>query len=85
MKAIGKYIVLKKINEELKTSSGILLTNDKEHELRYDRGIVIKVGTDVTTIKDSDEVYYDKYNTHTMIINDEQVTICQERDIVVVV
>ena len=50
----------------------------------YKRGVVITPGTDVSSIKEGDEIYYDKNNTYTMIIHDEQYSIIQERDVVLV-
>ena len=84
MKAIGKNIVIKHIDEEVKTASGLILSGEDTNQLRYKRGVVITPGTDVSSIKESDEIYYDKNNTYTMIIHDEQYTIIQERDVVLV-
>lgn len=84
MKAIGKNIIIKTIDEEVKTSSGLLLSGDDTNQLRYKRGVVINSGTEVNTIKAGDDVYYDKANSYVMIINDEQCVIIQERDVVLV-
>ena len=84
MKAIGKNIVIKHIDEEVKTASGLILSGEDTNQLRYKRGVVITPGTDVLSIKEGDEIYYDKNNTYTMIIHDEQYTIIQERDVVLV-
>ena len=35
MKPIGKYIVIKTIEEEIKTSSGLLLSAEDANEMRY--------------------------------------------------
>jgi co-chaperonin GroES (HSP10) len=84
MKAIGKNIVIKHIDEEVKTASGLILSGEDTNQLRYKRGVVITPGTDVSSINEGDEIYYDKNNTYTMIIHDEQYTIIQERDVVLV-
>jgi co-chaperonin GroES (HSP10) len=84
MKAIGKNIVIKHVDEEVKTASGLILSGEDTNQLRYKRGIVITPGTEVLSINDGDEIYYDKNNTYTMIIHDEQYTIIQERDVVLV-
>jgi co-chaperonin GroES (HSP10) len=70
MKPISKYIIIKTVEEEIKTSSGLLLSADDASQMRYKRGIVIKQGTDVTAIKDNDEIYYDKRAGFTMLIDD---------------
>jgi co-chaperonin GroES (HSP10) len=84
MKAIGKNIIIKNVDEEVKTSSGLLLSGDDTNQLRYKRGLVINSGTEVNAIKAGDEVYYDKANSYMMIINDEHCVIIQERDVVLV-
>lgn len=84
MTPIGKYIVVKTIEEDIKTESGLYLSGDDANQLRYKKGIVEKPGTDVTVINEGDTIYYDKGHGFTMIINDSQFTIIQERDVVVV-
>lgn len=84
MKAIGKNIIIKTIDEEVKTSSGLVLSGEDTNQLRYKRGVVINSGTEVNAIKAGDEVYYDKGNSYMMIINDNHCVIIQERDVVLV-
>jgi len=84
MQPIGKYIVVKTIEEDIKTESGLFLSGDDANQLRYKKGTVEKSGTDVTVINEGDTIYYDKGHSFTMIINDTQFTIIQERDVVVV-
>lgn len=84
MKAIGKNIVIRQIDEEIKTASGLVLSGEDANQFRYKRGKVVTPGTEVHSISEGDEVYYDKAQSYTMIINDEPFTIIQERDVVVV-
>ena len=84
MKAIGKNIIIKNVDEEVKTSSGLVLSGEDTNQLRYKRGVVINSGTEVSAIKAGDEVYYDKSNSYVMIVNDEHCVIIQERDVVLV-
>ena len=84
MKAIGKNIIIKNVDEEVKTSSGLVLSGEDTNQLRYKRGVVINSGTEVNAIKAGNEVYYDKTNSYVMIINDEHCVIIQERDVVLV-
>lgn len=85
MKPIGKYIVIKKIEEELKTESGLLLSNQDAANFRYKKGEVIKEGTDVKVIANGDIIYYDGAAGHEMLIDNNPYTIILERDVVVVV
>jgi co-chaperonin GroES (HSP10) len=84
MKAIGKNIVIRQVDEEVKTSSGLVLSGEDTNQLRYKRGKVVTPGTEVHSISEGDEIYYDKAQSYTMIIGDEPFTIIQERDVVVV-
>ena len=84
MKPIGKNIIIKTIDEEIKTSSGLLLSSEDANLLRYKKGVIIKSGTDVNVINEGDIVYFDKRAGYTMMIKDEPFTIIQEKDVVVV-
>jgi co-chaperonin GroES (HSP10) len=84
MRPIGKYIIVKDIQEEIKTESGLILSGEDTNQLRYRRAEVIAPGTDVEVIDEGDELYYDKGHSFTMLINNEQYTIISERDVVVV-
>jgi co-chaperonin GroES (HSP10) len=84
LKPIGKYIVIKTVDEELKTESGLILSGEDVNQMRYKRGLVIEAGTDVPNIKKDDDIYYDKAHGFTMLIDDKQYTIITERDVVVV-
>jgi co-chaperonin GroES (HSP10) len=85
MTPIGKYIVVKDVQESIKTESGLILSGEDTNQLRYKRAVVIAPGTDVTVINQDDELYYDKAHSFTMLIDDVQYTIISERDVVVVI
>lgn len=85
MTPIGKYIIVKDIQENVTTESGLILSGEDTNQLRYKKAEVIAVGTDVDVIDDGDELYYDKAHSFTMLISNTQYTIIQERDVVVVV
>ncbi len=84
MKPIGKYIVIKTIEEQLKTKSGLLLTATDANEFRYRKGKVVKPGTDVKEISEHDIIYYDKSAGFSLLLNNITYTVITERDIVVV-
>jgi len=84
MQPIGKHIVLKNVDESIKTESGLLLSGEDTNQLRYKRGLVVAPGTDVSVIEQGDELYYDKAHSFTMLIDDVQYTIISERDVLVV-
>jgi co-chaperonin GroES (HSP10) len=84
MIAIGKNIIIETVEKEVKTESGLLLSAHDANDFRYKTGIVVVPGTDVSVINSGDEIYYDKNNSYTMVINDKPYTIIHERDVVVV-
>jgi len=84
MQPIGKYIVVSNIEEEVKTDSGLLLSARDADGFRYKKGKVVAPGTDVSVIKSGDVIYYDKGHSFTMVIENQQYTILQERDVVIV-
>ena len=84
MKPIGKNIIVKNIDEEVKTDSGLILSGEDVKAMRYRKAIVIASGTEVAYIKADDVIYYDKSHGFTMLIEDKPHTIIQERDVVVV-
>jgi len=84
MRPIGKYIIINTIEEEMETSSGILLSSEDANSFRYKKGKVVSSGTDVEVIHPDDIIYYDKNAGHTMMIKDTQYTIIREHDVVVV-
>lgn len=84
MKAIGKNIIVRTIEEEVRTSSGLLISGEEAQSLRYRKGRVVMPGTEVQNIKNGDLIYYDTRQSYKMLIKDEPYTIIQERDVVVV-
>ena len=84
MRPIGKYGVIKKIKEEMKTDSGLLLSGSDVNDIRYKKGVVVEPGTDVTVMESNDTIYYDSRAGYSMIIKGEQYTVIQERDVVIV-
>ena len=84
MKPINKYILVSKIDEEVKTASGLLLSAEDVEGFRYHKAEVLKPGTQVNDIKEGDIIYYDKRSGYSLLIEDKAVTVILERDVVVV-
>jgi co-chaperonin GroES (HSP10) len=84
MLPLGKYLVVDKIKDTTTTESGLLLSGEDTDKLRYGRARVLASGTDVDNVAAGDELYYDKRNSYTMIIEGISRTIISERDVVVV-
>ena len=84
MKPIGKNILITTIEEELKTSSGLLLSSEDASQRMYKKGRIVEVGSQVSEIEKDSEIYYDKRAGYTMLINDTPYTVIQGTDVVVV-
>mgnify|MGYP003150205024 CR=1 FL=1 len=85
MKAIGKNIVITPIKEnDTKTSGGLILAEAHREDIRYRRGNVITVGTDVVGVKNGDEVYYDRHAGFGIELEKEQFKVIKEQDVVIV-
>jgi co-chaperonin GroES (HSP10) len=84
MKPIGKNLIVRNIDEEIKTDSGLVLSGKDIDAMRYRKAVVIESGTEVNFIKKDDVIHYDKTHGFTMLIEDKPHTIIQERDVVVV-
>lgn len=84
MRAIGKYIVIKRIREEIKTSSGLNMLQSQVEEMRYHKGVVISPGHEVSSVKEGDTIYYDKSGSFTLMIEGESRTVIREQSIIAV-
>ena len=84
MKPIGNYILINIIEEEIETSSGLILSGEEANQLRYKKAEIIEVGTDVLHISKGDTIYYDSRAGYTMMINTDTCTLIRESDVVVV-
>ena len=85
MIAINKYIIAENIKEEMKTSSGLLLSEHDAEQFRYCKAKVITPGTEVSSIKSGDIIYYDKRAGYQMVLEGMTCSILRENDVVVVV
>jgi co-chaperonin GroES (HSP10) len=86
MKTLGTYVVIKPINEEMRTASGMIISSEDAGNIRYKRANIVSVGADCNkeVINEGDNVYYDKTQGFTMVLNKEVYTIIKERDIFIV-
>ena len=86
MRAIGRYVVIDTIKEtETKTKGGLLLAESQREDIRYRRAKVVEPGSDVTTLKKGDEIYYDKSAGFNIEIKKERYKVIKEQDIVIVI
>ena len=63
MKAIGNYIILKEIVENIvRTDGGLELAEKHREDIRYRKGIIISSGPDM--LKKNDQIVFDKVAGH---------------------
>ena len=84
MKVLSKYLLVKRVSEQKQTKSGLLLTGEDANEMRYHKAIVYKVGDSINGINSDDTVLYDKVQSYDIVLDNERMTIIQERDVVCV-
>jgi co-chaperonin GroES (HSP10) len=83
MKAIGSHVVLRKVEEEVKSKSGLILTEANEMNIRYKLAEVVSAGEDVKDLSEGDSVYFDSAAGSDIRIGGEKLTVVYERSIVV--
>jgi len=84
MRAIGKNILMTPLKEQVKSLTGLILSNEDVAKMRYKRGTIQKVGDEVSGIKEGDLVQYDAMAGHSMLISGQEYTLINERDVVIV-
>ena len=85
MKAIGKNIVIEAIKENgTTTKGGLLLAETHREDIRYRKGKVITIGTDVVGVKNDDDIYYDRHAGFKIELGDSIYTVIKEQDVVIV-
>ena len=84
MKAVGRYILVKEVQESHKSQGGLLLTSKDTVGMMYRKGEVVSFGDGVTYLKEGDDIYYNKLTTHEVRIGEDLYTVVQDKDVVVV-
>jgi len=65
MRAIGKNLIIQKLNEGItETKGGLLLAENQREDIRYIQAKVIKVGDEILCINEGDTVFYDRHAGH---------------------
>ena len=82
MIAIGNYIIIKDVAENIKKTAGGLELTEKHEEVRYRKGIVISSGPEA--LKEKQKILYDKISGHDVEYNNEIYKVISLRDIVAI-
>ena len=84
MKAVNNFVIIDKIKQEEKNTSGLIMTEDTNKDVRYLKGKVISVGGLVEGIREQDTVWYDKHAGHGIEFKDKFYFVIKASDIVLV-
>ncbi len=85
MKAIGRNLIIKKIEENTKqTDGGLLLAQLHREDIRYVKAEVFEVGKEVEGVKKNDIIYYDKHAGHIIEFENKPFHVIKSQDVVVV-
>ena len=83
MRAVGNYIILKEIIENIvKTNGGLELAEKHREDIRYRKGIIISSGPDI--LKKDDEIIFDKVAGHDIEDNKNIYKVIMLRDVIAV-
>lgn len=80
---LADRIVLKQIEAEEKTASGIILPDSAKE--KPSEGKVVAVGKDVKEVKAGDTVLYSKYGPTEVKVDGEDLLVVKEEDILAIV
>jgi co-chaperonin GroES (HSP10) len=85
MKAVGRNLVIQKIEENItKSEGGLLLNKNDRSDIRYIEAKVISVGEEISGLKENDSIFYDRHAGHSIEINKNTYQVIKAQDVVVV-
>ena len=83
MKVLSKFVLVKK-HPESRETSGFMYGVGDTRELRYHMADIVDLGDMVKRMKSGDKILFDKVAGHDVLINEDRLTVIQEKDIVCV-
>jgi len=83
MKVLSKFVLVKK-HPESRETSGFMYGIGDTRELRYHMADIVDLGDMVKGMKSGDKILFDKVAGHDVLINEDRLTVIQEKDIVCV-
>ena len=83
MQAVNYYVIIDKLKEKPKSTSGFVLSESQNQDVRYSKGKVISYGENVTSVDEGDIVWYDNHAGHGIEFNDKYYYVIKYSDIVI--
>ena len=85
MKAIGRNLIIQKIEQNItKSQGGLLLNKNDRSDIRYVEAKVISIGDEVQGLKEKDVIYFDRHAGHKIEIDKTTYRVIKAQDIVIV-
>jgi len=85
MKAVGRYLIIKKVEENItKSEGGSLLSKNDRSDIRYIEAQVISIGNEVEGVKEKDIIFYDRHAGHIIELDKITYQVIKLQDVVVV-
>ena len=85
MKAVGRNLIIQKVEENItKSKGGLLLSKNDRSDIRYIEAVVFSVGDEVIGLKQDDKIYFDRHAGHKIEIDKKSYRVIKAQDIVVV-
>lgn len=85
MKAVNRYIIIDKIKEEVKPNeSGLILTEQHQNDVRYQKAKVISKGDIVEGLENGAYIYYDKHAGYGIDFDGKLYYVIKEQDVIAV-
>jgi len=85
MKALGRNLIIEKIDEgTTETKGGLLLAETHREDIRYIKAKIIEVGDELNILKKEDIIFYDKHAGHKIEVGNKSYHVIKSHDVVVV-
>ena len=82
LKPLGNRVIIKKLEAEEKTASGIVLPSQAKEKPQLAE--ILAIGKDVDEVKVGDKVVFKKYVGTEIKVDNEELTICEIEDILAI-
>jgi|APGre2960657404_1045060.scaffolds.fasta_scaffold05431_2 co-chaperonin GroES (HSP10) len=82
MKVLNKFLLVKREQENNMSTTGFMYGADDMRELRYQKATVVSFGQNVMGLEENSEILFDKVAGHDVLIENERLTVIQEKDVV---
>tara|TARA_R100000656_G_scaffold64631_1_gene49444 strand:+ start:636 stop:896 length:261 start_codon:yes stop_codon:yes gene_type:complete len=85
MKALGRNLIIEKIEEgTTETKGGLLLAETHREDIRYIKAKIIEVGDELNILKKEDIIFYDRHAGHKIEVENKSYHVIKSHDVVVV-